>query len=82
MKYLYLIMFHELILLTKEIIKTGEVFTDREGKKWMPVNISFIAVSQINKILLGDNVDKDDFKALAKRRDVQEDCLELFDLFK
>ena len=75
-------MFHELILLTKEINQTGPVFTDKERKKWMPVNISFTAVSQINKIVLGDIVDKDDFKALAKRRQIEEDCQELFDLFR
>jgi len=68
--------------LTKEINQTGPVFTDKDRNKWMPVNISFTAVSQINKIILGDIVDKDDKKAVAKREQIREDCLELFDLFR
>jgi len=74
-------MFHELILLTKEIVETGPAFTDKHGDRWLPVKISFTAVSQINKIVLGDIVDKDDKKAVARREQIHEDCLELFDLF-
>jgi hypothetical protein len=64
-----------------EIKPTGQVFVDDNNKKWLPVNISFDAVSQINKIVLGDTVDKDDSKAVAKRNQIHEDCLKLMDLF-
>lgn len=67
--------------MTVEINKTGEIFKDKDGKLWLPVNISFDAISQINKIVLGDNVDKDDYKAVAKRKQIHEDILELFDVF-
>jgi hypothetical protein len=67
--------------MTKEINKTGPVFTDEKGKKWLPVVISNEALSKINKTILGDQVDKDDFKAWAIVKDVHEDCLELFKEF-
>jgi len=68
--------------LTKEIVETGPVFTDKNGNTWLPVNISFTAISQINKIILGDVVDENDKNAVAKRTQIQEDCLRLFDLFR
>ena len=64
-----------------EIIPTDKSFSDNEGKKWLPVNISFDAISQINKIVLGDHPDQDDSKAVAKRNQVHEDVLELIKLF-
>jgi hypothetical protein len=67
--------------MTVEINPIGQVFTDSEGKKWLPVNISFDAISQINKIVLGDNVDEDDSKAVAIRKQIHEDAIELFTLF-
>ena len=67
--------------MTIEINPTGQVFTDSENKKWLPVNISFDAVSQINKIVLGDQVDPDDSVALALRNQIHEDTIEIFELF-
>jgi hypothetical protein len=67
--------------LTVEIKPTGEVFTDSENKKWLPVNISFDAISQINKIVIGDHVDDDDSVAVAKRKQIHDDAIELFQLF-
>jgi hypothetical protein len=64
-----------------EIVPTGELFKDKAGKLWLPVNISFEALRQINKIVLDDKVDKDDYKEWAKRKQVHEDILELQQLF-
>ena len=68
--------------MTVEINPTGEAFTDGDGKKWLPVLMSFDALSEINKIVLGDKVVKDDSKAIAKRKRVHEDALELMKLLK
>ena len=68
--------------MTVEINPTGQVFTDNDGKKWLPVNMSFDAISQVNKIVIGDHVDPDDSEALAKRNQIHEDVLELIELFK
>jgi hypothetical protein len=64
-----------------EIKPTGQIFTDSEGKKWLPVNLSFDALSQINKIVMGDHADDGDPIAIAKRNQVHEDVLELIELF-
>jgi hypothetical protein len=45
------------------------------------VNMSFDAVSQINKIVLGDTVDEDDSAAVALRKQIHDDALELMQLF-
>ena len=69
--------------MAKEIIKipTEPLVIDKDKKKWLPVLISNEALSQINKITLGDIVDEDDRKAKALRKQVHEDCLELFKEF-
>jgi len=69
--------------MTKEIIKNGEIITDKKNKnkKWLPVLISNEALSQINKIVLGDKGDPDDFEKRALRMDIHDDCLELFKEF-
>lgn len=70
--------------MAKEIITipTEPLVIDKDGKKWLPVLISNEALSQLNKIVLGDEVDPDDKKALELRKQVHEDCLELFKEFK
>ncbi len=50
---------------------------DENGKKFIMVKMSFKALSQLNKIILGDNVDKDDEKAVELREQVHKDCLEI-----
>ena len=67
--------------MTTEINPTGQVFTDSEGKKWLAVNMSFDAISQINKIVLGDKVDEDDAVATEKRKRIHDDAIELMQLF-
>ena len=68
--------------MTVEIKPNGVVFKDKDGKAWLPVVVSFEALRQINKIVLGDKVDKDNFEQLAKRRQIHEDVLELMDLLR
>ena len=65
----------------KEIKKTGEVFKDKDGKKWLPVNLSHTALRIINKTVLGEKWDKDDFELEALKMDVHDDCVELFKEF-
>jgi hypothetical protein len=64
----------------REIIKDGEIQTIRK-KRYIPVLISNEALSQINKIVLGDKVDVDDTKQTALRNQIHEDCLRLFKEF-
>ena len=66
--------------MTEEIILDGEI-VNRNGKKYIQVLISNQALSQINKIVLGDKVDPDDRKQTALRNQVHEDCLRLFKEF-
>ena len=72
----------EIEIMTKEINIDGSIIIDSDGKKWLPVVISNKALSQINKIILGDKVDEDDKDAVELRKQVHEDCLELFKEFK
>ena len=67
--------------MVQEIIGLGE-FETREGKVYLRVLVSNEALSQINKIVLGDKPDPDDPKQVALRKQVHEDCLRLFDEFK
>jgi hypothetical protein len=67
--------------MTEEIIKDGEIIIDTDGKKWLPVLITNKALSQINKIILGDQIDEDDKRQKELRKQVHEDCLRLFKEF-
>jgi len=69
--------------MTKEIIKNGDIIIDKRNKKkkWLPVLISNEALSLINKKILGDKGDPDDFEQRAKIMDIHDDCLELFKEF-
>ncbi len=67
--------------MSKEIKRVGGIINDDDGKKWLPVLISNVALSQINKIILDDHVDSDDLKAKALRQTIHDDCLELFKAF-
>jgi hypothetical protein len=67
--------------MAEEIIKDGEIITDKDGKKWLPVLITNKALSQINKIILGDQIDEDDKRQKELRKQVHEDCLRLFKEF-
>ena len=66
--------------MTEEIIKNGEIKTIGK-RRYLPVLISNEALSQINKIVLGDKVDADNIKQVALRTQVHEDCLRLFKEF-
>jgi hypothetical protein len=67
--------------MAEEIIKDGEIIIDTDGKKWLPVLITNKALSQINKIILGDQIDEDDKRQKELRKQVHEDCLRLFKEF-
>jgi len=67
--------------MTELLNATGKIRTAEDGKKWLPVDISFEALRQINKVVLGDVVDSDDKKAVASRRQIHDDILELMELF-
>lgn len=67
--------------MVKEIISNGSVFTDKNNKKWIPVIISFSALGQINKIVLGDKLDEGDKDKVRLREQVHKDCLELMQEF-
>lgn len=67
--------------MTEEIIDLDSVIVQQNGKEYIHVLISNDALSQINKIILEDNVDKDDPKAVALREQVHQDCLRLFKRF-
>ena len=64
----------------QEIIKRGEV-QGMHGKKWINVDISFAALGQINKIMLGDKLDEGDKDKVQLREQVHKDCLELMEEF-
>ena len=66
--------------MAEEIILDG-VIVNRNGKKYIQALISNEALSQINKIVLGDKVDQDDQKQINLRNQVHEDCLRLFKAF-
>lgn len=66
--------------MAEEIVKNGEIEI-RYSKRYLPVLISNEALSQINKIILGDKVDADNTKQVALRTQVHEDCLRLFKEF-
>lgn len=66
--------------MVEEILKNGEIQT-KFNKRYLPVLISNEALSQINKIVLGDKVDADNTKQVALRTQVHEDCLRLFKEF-
>jgi len=67
--------------MTKRIHKNGEIVI-KDGEKYLPVLISQKALNKINKLVLGDGVDKDNFKERAERMDVHEDCIELYKEFQ
>lgn len=67
-------------IMVEEIILDGGII-NRNGKKYIAVLISNEALSQINKIILGDKVDVDNTKQVALRNQVHEDCLRLFKAF-
>lgn len=67
--------------MTEEIIDLEHPVVELNGKKFITVLITNDALSQINKIILEDNVDKDDPKAVALREQVHQDCLRLFKRF-
>ena len=66
--------------MVEEIVLDGGLI-NRNGKKYIRVLISNEALSQINKIVLGDKVDQDDEKQVNLRKQVHEDCLRLFKQF-
>jgi hypothetical protein len=65
--------------MTVEINQVGEV--EREGKKWLVVEMSFDAISGINKIAVDDKPDENS-KADKLMKQVHKDCLELIKAFK
>lgn len=69
--------------MTRRIHKNGSIIIDKKDKKkkWLPVLIDNEALSMINKIILHDTIDEDDFRKKAIEKDVHEDCLELFKEF-
>ncbi len=68
-------------IMTEEIIDHGIPPYEKDGKIWIDVRITNAALSQINKIILGDKVDQDNTKQVALRNQVHEDCLRLFKRF-
>ena len=67
--------------MVEEIIKAAEELVTKNNKKYLLVLISNEALSQINKIILGDKVDEDNKKQVDLRNQVHEDCLRLFKEF-
>ena len=66
--------------MTEEIISRGE-FVNKGNKTYLVVEITNEALSQINKIILGDQIDEDDTGQLALREQVHQDCLKIFKEF-
>ena len=70
-----------MIVMEEEIISKNEPLVKIDGKEYLSVLISNQALSQINKIILGDKVDEDNKNQVKLRKQVHEDCLRLFKEF-
>ena len=65
----------------EEIISLDEPVYEHEGKTWLNVAITIQGLSQINKIILGDEPDEDSRQEKI-RKQMHKDCLRLFKEFK
>jgi len=68
-------------MVEEEIISLDEPVYEHEGKTWLNVAITIQGLSQINKIILGDEPDENS-KQETIRKQMHKDCLRLFKEFK
>ncbi len=68
-------------MVEEEIISLDEPVYEHEGKTWLNVAITIQGLSQINKIILGDEPDEDSNQEKI-RKQMHKDCLRLFKEFK
>ena len=68
-------------MVEEEIISLDEPVYEHEGKTWLNVAITIEGLSQINKIILGDEPDENS-KQEKIRKQMHKDCLRLFKEFK
>ncbi|HTH20950.1 MAG TPA: hypothetical protein VL854_01920 [Nitrososphaeraceae archaeon] len=65
----------------EEIVSLNEPVYEHEGKTWLNVAITIQGLSQINKIILGDEPDENSNQEKI-RKQMHKDCLRLFKEFK
>jgi len=68
-------------MVEEEIISLDEPVYEHEGKIWLNIAITIQGLSQINKIILGDEPDENS-KQEKIRKQMHKDCLRLFKEFK
>jgi hypothetical protein len=68
-------------MVEEEIISLDEPVYEHEGKTWLNVAITIQGLSQINKIILGDEPDENSNQEKI-RKQMHKDCLRLFKEFK
>ena len=68
-------------MVEEEIIGLDEPVYEHDGKIWLNVAITIEGLSQINKIILGDEPDENSNQEKI-RKQMHKDCLRLFKEFK